>query len=371
MAYFMSFLLAFSITANLLFILQPLAIKLSLVDQPNYRKCHDNPVPLIGGLAMFSGFVLAVLLSDLPLSGLRALLAGAIILIGIGVLDDIRELSARARFGSEIVAALLVSIGSGAILYDFGAIGLSANHVELGLFALPLTIFSIVGVINALNMSDGIDGLAGGLVLITLLSLALITGISAQEQHFWLLLLLIAVILAFLGFNLRLPWQPRALVFMGDAGSMFLGFILAWFFINLSQGEQRVMTPVTALWIFALPLIDTVNIMIRRILNGRSPFKADREHFHHFLLKQGLTVSQTLAIILGLAASLALMGLIGLYWEVSEAIMFWGFLSLFALHLLMMMFIWQDFAKIGLKIGFLFQNQLDFFKKTTDKMILP
>ncbi|MDM8557663.1 MraY family glycosyltransferase [Candidatus Parabeggiatoa sp. HSG14] len=354
--YLTSFLLAFSVTANLLFILQSLAIKIGLVDSPTNRKHHQNKIPLIGGIAMFCGFLLTVLLVEQPLSGLRSLFAGAAILIIVGIFDDFRELSHRERFVAEMIAALLVSIGGGTVLYDFGAIGFSPNNVELGMFALPLTIFSIVGVINALNMSDGIDGLAGGLVLVALLTLALTTWLAGFNKELCLLLLLIAVVIGFLGFNMRFPWQPRALVFMGDAGSMFLGFMLAWFLIELSQGEQRVITPVTALWILALPLMDTVSIMVRRILNGRSPFKADREHLHYFLLEKGFTVFQTLSIMLGLAAVFALTGLIGLYGGISENVMFWGFVGLFVVHLTTMMVIWKDFQKMILLLNRFLKN---------------
>ncbi len=341
--YFSSFLVAFSVTINLLFVLQNLAKRIGLVDKPDHRKHHSNEIPLIGGIAMFCGFVLAVLLLEQPLSGLRSLFAGAFILMMVGILDDLRELTPRTRFVAEIMAALLVSLGGGVLLRNFGAIGFSVQEITLsGIVALPLTIFAIVGVINALNMSDGIDGLAGGLTLITLAALTWITWMEGLYQQLWLLVLLIAVVMAFLTFNLRLPGRPQALVFMGDAGTMFLGFILAWFMINLSQESQRAMTPVTALWIFALPLLDTVTIMLRRMLNGHSPFTADRKHLHHLLLNKGFTVPQTLSMILGLAAGLAILGLLGLYIGISEATMFRGFLILFATYLISMMMAWQE-----------------------------
>jgi UDP-GlcNAc:undecaprenyl-phosphate GlcNAc-1-phosphate transferase len=348
MIYLSNVLIAFSITANILFAFPILARRFGLIDVPDQRKQHQDEIPLIGGIAMFCGFVLAALLIDPLPSGIRNLLAGAIILIAIGILDDLREMSHRVRFVAEIFAALLVSMGGGTILHDLGAIGWSTGSMSLGILAVPLTVFAMVGVINALNMSDGIDGLAGGQVLVTLSALALITWEKGLEQQLGLLLLLIAVVIAFLSFNLRFPGRPHALVFMGDAGSTFLGFILAWFMINLSQGEQRAMTPVTALWIFALPLVDTVSIMLRRMLNGLSPFQADREHLHHFLSKVGFTVSETLLIILGLATGLAVLGLIGLYLKISEAIMFLGFLGLFLCYLIGMMIAWRDFQKIPL-----------------------
>jgi UDP-GlcNAc:undecaprenyl-phosphate GlcNAc-1-phosphate transferase len=328
----MSYLLAFSITINFLFILKSIAAQIGLVDKPNHRKVHQNQTPLIGGLAMFGGFIFTLLMIEQTPSGLRYLMSGAIILIIIGFLDDLYELSHYYRFAVEIIAALLICLGGGTMLNDLGAIGFSDQIIELGIFSIPLTVFAIIGVINALNMSDGIDGLAGSLTLVTLLALVILTGNANLIQALKLLGLLIAVISAFLAFNLRVPGRAQAQVFMGDTGSMFLGFILAWFMINLSQGESRVMTPVTALWIFALPLIDTVSIMLRRIFTKRSPFSADRGHFHHLLLSAGFSVSQTLTIMIGLATALAMIGLIGFYLQVSENIMFFGFLCLFFLH---------------------------------------
>jgi UDP-GlcNAc:undecaprenyl-phosphate GlcNAc-1-phosphate transferase len=153
------------------------------------------------------------------------------------------------------------------------------------------------------------------------------------------LLLLASVILAFLLFNVRI--SGRALVFMGDAGSMFLGLALAWFLIGFSQGEGRLMSPATALWIFALPLIDTVSLMLRRMICGRSPFEADREHFHHILRAAGFSRKQTLAVALTLALTAAAVGLGGFFLGVSEQWMFFGFLSVFGLHFWMVMRVWR------------------------------
>lgn len=346
MSDFCCFIIAFSVTASLLFSLKTVAIFTGLVDHPNGRKCHQGDIPLIGGIALFCGFFLAVFSLGQTGYGLRILFIGSLFLIIVGIMDDFKGLSSVTRFGAQILTALVMST-QGIVLQDFGLIGFSNTPIILGLFAIPLTIFATVGVINALNMSDGMDGLAGGLTLITLISLTLAAWIAGLELSVKILLLLITSILAFLSFNMRLFGRPQALVFMGNSGSLFLGFVIAWFLITLSQGEQRAITPVTALWIFALPLFDTVSIMLRRILKGRSPFVADREHLHHTLLSAGFTVSQTLAITLGIAASLAAIGLIGLYARVFEAVMFWMFLGLFALYFIGMMRTWKVYRFLG------------------------
>jgi len=329
----MSLVIAFSITVILLHELKPLALRINLVDHPDDdRKHHEGKIPLIGGLAMFCGFMLALLFLDQSLSGLRSLIAGAAILMIVGVLDDFQDLPPGTRFLAQMLVALMIIVQDGAVLHNLGTIGWTSGDLELGLFfGWPLTILAVIMAINAINMVDGVDGLAGGLTLITLSSLAFISWMGGLEQLFIVLLLLIATVLAFLRFNLRYPGQPKAKVFMGDAGSMFLGFIVVWFLIIFSQGEHHSMTPVTALWIFALPLLDTGTTSIRRILKGHSPFEADREHLHHLLLDAGFTVTQVIVILVGSAICLALIGLIGLYFLVAETVMFWTFMAIFML----------------------------------------
>ncbi len=336
-----SYLIGFVVTVGLIHILRPLALRLGLVDQPDQRKLHKGEIPLTGGLAMFLGFLFAVLTLKAPLGDLRALFAGAAILIVVGVLDDFHELSTRVRFAAQIGAALLMVYWGGVVLYDMGALGIHGGMAVLGVFSVPLTVFSAVGVINALNMSDGMDGEAGIFTLVALGSLAIITWLAGAEREFQIIMVLVSVVLGFLFYNLRLPGRKRALVFMGDAGSMFLGFMLTWFVVGLSQGEERIMTPVTALWILLLPLFDAVGIMFRRMFKGRSPFAADREHFHHLLLHAGYSVPHALLLILLLAICAAMVGLAGLFYGASEAWLFYSFLALFALYFIGMARSWK------------------------------
>lgn len=331
--------IGFLAAAVLLWGLQPVGRHIGLVDHPGGRKTHEHPTPLVGGIAMFIAFAFAILTVDSPLSGHRALFAGALVLVVVGVLDDLQELSARARFAAQFLAGLIMTLGAGVVLHDFGHLMLADQPLPLGMLAIPLTLFATVGVINAVNLSDGIDGLAGSLVLIAVGSLLLIAWPSGQREVIGLLVVLAAVILAFLAFNLR--FKGRALVFMGDAGSMFLGFVLAWFLVRLSQGEARLFAPVTALWLFALPLIDTVVTMSRRIRLGRSPFAADREHFHHILLAAGFTPKQTVGLMVLLASALAGIGLIGHFQGVPEHWMFWGFLVVAGSHYWLVMRVWR------------------------------
>jgi len=311
----------------MIYFLQPRAVHIGVVDKPGDRAIHDGHTPLIVCISIFSGFVLTCLLLDLPLSTLGTFFAASFILVFIGVLDDFHELSTRARFVAQIIAALLMAMWGGLVLWDFGDRSF-VGIIELGMFAVPITVFCTVGVINALNMSDGLDGLAGGLCSVTLAAMAYLAWQANRLDDLHVLLVLLAAVVGFLVLNVRTPWRKRAGVFMGDAGSMFLGFALVWFLIGLSQGEQRAFTPVTALWIFALPLLDTGCTMLRRIRKGQSPFQADREHFHHILQLAGYTVAQSVAIMWSIAVLLAVIGVVGYQLGVADGVMFYGFLVL-------------------------------------------
>ena len=173
-------LVAFAVCALLLWILEPVSHRIGLIDNPGGRKAHRRPTPLIGGIAMFIAFSLAVLSLDVPLSGYRLLFAGALILVVVGVLDDLHELSATHRFVAQITAGLLMAAGAAVQLQDFGQLIWPGHILALGILAVPVTVFATVGVINAVNMADGLDGLAASLVLITISALGIIAW-SADE----------------------------------------------------------------------------------------------------------------------------------------------------------------------------------------------
>ncbi|CAK0777586.1 UDP-GlcNAc:undecaprenyl-phosphate/decaprenyl-phosphate GlcNAc-1-phosphate transferase [Gammaproteobacteria bacterium] len=278
-------LVTFGTGILLILSLRPFAKRIGLVDAPGGRKWHGDNTPLVGGIAMFGAFVIAIILNKLYFPGIFGLLVGAFLLVALGAFDDFHELRAWPRIIGQILAAMSMYFLGGRSIESLGAL-FGASDITLGPLALPFTIFATVGVINAFNMIDGVDGLAGGLSLISLLFFALLASLTAHQTNLMVLATLGTAVLAFLLFNLRLPGRPFALVFMGDAGSMFLGFMLCWFAVDLSQGEHRALAPVTALWILAVPLFDTLSVMIRRMTNKQSPFAADRGHLHHVLMEQ-------------------------------------------------------------------------------------
>jgi len=279
-----SFLL--SIMFNLVF--KESSTRLGLVAYSGGHRQHTIPTPLIGGISMFLAVVTTVFVSYI-FTGLEAvawsevdnyLLATALLVV-IGMVDDRYNISFIWRFLVQI-AAVFIMIQQGNALLDLGEL-FSSETLSLGIFSSFMTVFATVGVINALNMSDGIDGLAGGYFLFSLIILACF---SFNPFYQWLIFVWVGAILGFLVFNF--PLRGNAKIFMGDAGSMVLGFTLAWLLIHGAQdmetNEQGLFHPIFAVWLLALPLYDTVSVMLIRLLKGSSPFHADRMHMHHHVL---------------------------------------------------------------------------------------
>ncbi len=323
-----SYGIAFVGTVVLTWLLRPVAVRCGLLDRPCGRKTHSGEVPLVGGLAMAGGACVALLVWDIH----PGFLAAATILVLAGAWDDRFEITASRKLLAQAAAAIVMVTSGGVALTNLETSTSSAG-VNLN-WMFPLTILIAIGVINAINFVDGVDGLAGALCFVALVSMAILAGHQGLESSLRLTLILLAAVTGFLCFNLRSPWCRRAWVFMGDAGSMFLGFTLSWLAINLSQGEAGSMNLVTTLWILAVPLFDMASLMLRRLLNGCSPFSADREHFHHLLLRAGFSVGQTLTILLGIAISCAGFGLLGFYLSIPEGVMLLLLLGGFFLYLL-------------------------------------
>ncbi len=310
--------------------------RLGWVDRPDDRKQHRHPVPLTGGIAMCAAFCLSLpLMPDKP-DAYLVLLASLVVLALVGAYDDLRSIRPATRFLFQTVAVLLMTLNGQVLLSNLGNL-LGWGSIVLGDLAIPFTLFGIVGVINAFNMIDGLDGLAGGVALIAIgCLLALNLTAPAPDHHASNALLVLAmVIVGFLCFNLRHPWRVQASVFMGDSGSTMLGFALGWFLVSLSQdreGQAAVMTPMTAVWILAVPLLDTVTVMIRRLRARQSPFNADRQHLHHLLLNYGYSDGQVTAMLLTGALITGVIGMAAHRLAVPEFVQFYGFLGVFLLY---------------------------------------
>lgn len=343
----MTFLLVFLITVAALELLRRYAGYLGLVSHPGAHRHHTLPTPLVGGLGIYLGIVLGVWLLPVHQEIHVTVLSAGGVLVVTGVWDDIRESSFAVRFFAQALAISLLAWIADVSLQDLGYIFNTDSPLVVGRWGVALTIFAAVGVINAVNMSDGLDGLAGGLSLVTFGSLLFISHLMSNGLYVPFVDLVLASLLAFMFYNVNTRRWGAARLYLGDAGSLFIGFLLAWLLIAMTQGSGRVMAPVTALWIFALPLFDAVAALFRRPLRGRSPFHADRTHYHHYLRDLGLTVNQTLAVSVIAAALLAAVGLYAELHDVPEHIMFYAFLGLFVLYMGMMLYLDANIERLS------------------------
>ncbi len=324
-------LLAPALSALLVQILLAPARYFGCVDHPSGRKLHTSPTPLVGGLAIFMAFIAGVgLLGGIP-GDSWSLFAAMFITVVFGLADDVHHFSHRTKFFGQLIAALILVSGTSVHVTTFGDL-LGIGNLALGKWSYLVTVISLLGLMNAINMIDGVDGLAGTLVALPLLLFALVALTAGDLRLGMEILVLLGAVAGFLVFNLRRPWQPRAQVFMGDVGGMLLGLLLGWYAIKLAGVEGGAIRPITAVWILAVPLLDMGSVMLLRLQQGRSPFQADRQHWHHVLLDGGFSTSRVVAIM---AAVTLFIGLAGLYSDRAafpEYVMFYVFIALWMLY---------------------------------------
>ena len=306
--FIVSLLMTFGITVAATLLLRPVAVRLGLVDVPGGRKLHQGSVPLIGGIAMFMGISFGLLMVGHSLLSYRGLLAAMGVLVFIGVLDDFHELSPKVKVCGQIFAAILVALFGHVLLSDFGNL-FGLGDVHFGLLVLPITIFAIVGMINAVNFIDGVDGLAATVIASQLLALLLVCVTTGFLGDAAILAVVLASVAGFLCFNFPCGQYGARKVFMGDAGSMLLGVVLVWFLIKLTQSPRAVIEPMAAVWVVAYQLMDVVSCIARRLRARQSPFHPDKLHLHHILQRIGLS---PLAVVLTIVAGNTLMAAKGL-----------------------------------------------------------
>ena len=282
-----AFFSSLAVTLLLVPLVRRIAVKRDWVDIPDLdRKVHHRPTPNVGGLAVASAFGIGLLClvlldrltdADVSLPGVIVVL-GALIMVLTGFYDDRKRIGFRRKFLIQIVVAYLLIL-AGYELDIAQVFFLDGQEYSRALVTIPITIIWVVGIINAVNLMDGLDGLASGVGIIAFASMAFIFGLNGQDP--WLLIvaaLMIGVLAGFLVFN----FHPAS-IFMGDSGSLFLGYMLAVFTLQGSASQNSILALLIPLTVLGLPILDTTLCMVRRFLDGRSPFSPDDDHIHHRL----------------------------------------------------------------------------------------
>lgn len=327
--------LALFTSALLVFFLIRFAASLKLVDHPGGRKEHLGATPLVGGLAIALVLFGALAMYAPTVSVPMALAVFAILVVGFW--DDIHEIRPLPKFLVQAAACLIMVLSANVRLHTVGNL-FGTAPIGLWVFVVPMSVFAVIGVINALNMFDGIDGHAGGVALVAFSAYAYVARESGLWEEYRILLVLAGATLGFLSFNARFPWNARARTFLGDTGSMLLGFLIGWFAIDLTAGNgapssgTKSFPPICALWVIVIPLCDCVSLMIRRKLARRSMFVADRQHLHHYLLNRSLSVGQASAVSFGANVVCAAVGLLGWKFGLPQPLLFAGFVLFFVVY---------------------------------------
>ncbi len=269
--------------------IQKIAIHIDAIDMPNDRKVHKKPTPRLGGLGIYLGFLLGYIFFGEPSEIMNAILIGSFIIVLTGVIDDIKPLQPSTKFIGQLIAASVVAFYGNILLKDIKAFGL---YIDFGIFSYPLTLFFILGCINCMNFIDGLDGLAGGISSIYFITIGIIAIIQEKNGlDFVLTFTMFGSTLGFLVHN----FHPAS-IFMGDSGSMFLGFIIS--VIALLGFKNVTMTSlIIPLLILAIPILDVLFAIIRRFIKRQKISAPDKYHIHHQLLNKNLSERSVVLII--------------------------------------------------------------------------
>ena len=286
----MIILTTFAFTALFMLIVKKIANHLGAMDMPNERKVHHHPIPRLGGLGIYGGFLLGYMLFGKHSIQMNAILIGSFIILITGIFDDIRPIPAKYKLISQIIGASVIPLYGGIVLQDISAFGL---YLNFGIFAYPITILFIVGIVNCINLIDGLDGLSSGIASIYFLTVGIIALLlnNSNGLDITLTFIMLGSTLGFLLHN----FHP-AKIFMGDSGSMFLGYIIA--VIALLGFKNVTLTSfVVPMFLLAIPVMDTLFAILRRLINHKPIGMPDKNHLHHQLLNMKLSQTKTVLVI--------------------------------------------------------------------------
>ncbi len=301
----------------------PFARRIGYVDRPGGRKQHIGHTPLIGGVIVIPVSICLIWAVGLFNREMAILFTGVLAIFLMGAYDDLRQVRPWAKFFIQLIVATYLVIIGGAEVRVLGNIW-GVGEVGLNIFSIPFSIASLVLLMNAINMMDGLDGLAGGMVAVLLAWLVFAAWTTGHVEIAMQITCILVPLLAFLCFNMRHPFLKKARVFLGDAGALSLAVLAGWFAITLSQPPVSAIAPAGIMWLLAIPVIDTLTLFFIRILRGRHPFSPDRNHLHHRFLDKGLPVHWTTLFVLLSAVGCGVVGVQGPAVGIPEYVLFAG-----------------------------------------------
>lgn len=290
-------LVPFLVVALITPFIKRIANHVGALDIPNQRKVHKEPIPRLGGLGIYLGFLMGYMLFGKATPIMNSILIGSFIIVLTGVVDDIKPLKPSTKFLGQLVAALIVTLYGGILIKEISAFGI---YMKFGIFSYPLTIFFILGCTNCMNLIDGLDGLASGISAIFFIAIGIVAACRGEfGLAFTLTFVMLGCCIGFLLHN----FHP-ATIFMGDSGSLFLGFIIS---VITMLGYKNVMMSslIIPLLILSIPILDTMFAIIRRKLKGESISKPDKSHIHHQFLRRGFSQVGTVLTIYTITALFA------------------------------------------------------------------
>lgn len=330
----MDLLVAFSLGLVVSAASAPIAIKIcksfGLMDEPSKRKQHQGQIPLAGGLMLLSALTVFGFMVESITPLLFAILFAAPLLFLIGAIDDRTDLPAKRKLLLQglVGIALVVWLGVRVSSLDNVVTG-APLALSVGVSVL-FSIACFCGVLNAANMVDGIDGLLGTLSMVSLMGVGWLFFVNGYEANLALVLVLLGALAGYLVFNLGVFGQQFK-IFLGDSGSLVVGLSLFALLVSGASPEATAFTPTSAGWLLGIPLIDTISVMLRRMLYRRSPFEAGRDHLHHLMLELKFSRHSVLGFLVMFHLSLVLVGVTANYSDISQAVFFWAFVLMTAL----------------------------------------
>ncbi len=281
-----SFITTYFITPQVI----KIARRYNCIDNPGARRFHKKATPRWGGAAFFIGMLPFVAFLELD-RAIISYLVVSIFLMAIGMIDDLRQLGWKSKMGAILAATTVVIFSGDVLISHIGAYD-QIGRIELGMFSIPFTYFCIVGVTNAINLIDGLNGLAAGTSLLAFLFIGLAAIITGNEAVAVVSIAFVGALGGFIRYNFS-----KAKIFMGDSGSLFLGFSLGVFSVLLTQNDSRPVDPMFPVLVLLLPIFDTLRVMFIRIFSFKNPFKADKTHLHHLIVRRKFSSSSAVVVL--------------------------------------------------------------------------